>query len=161
MKRYPALLLVLALLFLCLFSGASADQEGDLAYGDLVYRLQPDGTVVITGCTGKNGDLSIPAKIAGAPVTAIAPEAFKSNSALSRVELPDSLVEIGDYAFFYCRNLSFINLPDSVRVVGRNPFAACEVLSEIHISKNHPYLTLQDNVLYSLEDRRLVACYRG
>ena len=81
MKRYPALLLVLALLFLCLFSGASADQEGDLAYGDLVYRLQPDGTVVITGCTGKNGDLSIPAKIAGAPVTAIAPEAFKSNSA--------------------------------------------------------------------------------
>ena len=108
MKRFPALVLVLSMLLLCLFPGASADQISDLAYGDLTYRFQADGTVVITGCTGKSGDLSIPARISGVPVTAIAPEAFKSCNTLSRVELPDSLVEIGDYAFFYCRNLSFV-----------------------------------------------------
>ena len=47
MKRIPAVLLVLVLVFLCLFS-AAAESETDLKSGDYSYRLQPDGTAVIT-----------------------------------------------------------------------------------------------------------------
>ena len=124
MKRIPALLLALVLSLLCLFSYASANQDTDLSYGDFLYRLQADGTVMLTGYTGENGDLTVPSRIGGGDVTVIGPETFKSNNSLIRVTLPDTITGIGDYAFFYCRSLSFINLPDSIQEIGRNPFAA-------------------------------------
>ena len=160
MKKIPAVLLAAVLLLLCLFSSASAvtvESAGELTSGEFRYRYRSDGTAVITGYDGKSEELIIPASLGEVPVTAIGSEAFKSNNALLYVTLPTAVEEIGDYAFFYCRNLSMINLPDSVRTVGRNPFAACENLSVIEISDHHPYLSLQDGVLYSLPDQRLIA----
>ena len=158
MRRLRAVLLALMVLFPCLFACASAEQVGIPSFGDFLYSLQADGTAVITGYTGPGGDVSIPADLGGAAVTAIGAEAFRGNNSLARVTLPGTVTELGDYAFFYCRSLTSVTLPDSLRVVGRNPFAACESLAELSVSPDHPSLALRDGVLYSLQDRRLVAC---
>ena len=158
MRRLRAVLLALMVLFPCLFACASAEQVGIPSFGDFLYSLQADGSAVITGYTGPGGDVSIPADLGGAAVTAIGAEAFRGNNSLARVTLPATVTELGDYAFFYCRSLTSVTLPDSLQVVGRNPFAACESLAELSVSPDHSSLALRDGVLYSLQDRRLVAC---
>ena len=155
MKRIPAVLLALILVFLCLFS-AAAESETDLKSGDYSYRLLPDGTAMITRYKGDGEDLFIPSELDGIPVTAIGAEAFKSRNTLMYVSLPDSITEIGDSAFMTCGNLMLINIPDAVKRIGRNPFAGCSSLSDIDISKDHPLLSLQDGVLFSKPDQRLI-----
>ena len=156
MKKVPAILLAAAMLLLCLFSCSFAEEKDVLVSGNYRYRLQEDGTALLLEYTGEGDYLEIPAQLGGAALTVIGPNAFKSCNSLVYVDIPSSVTEVGDYAFFYCRNLSIVNLPDSIRTIGRNPFAACESLSTINISKNHPSLSLQDGVLFSLEDSRLV-----
>ena len=157
MKRLLAWIWLPVLLFLCLFSSAAAEGEDQLTSGDFTYRLREDGTAVLTGYTGNSGDLVIPVQLNGAAVTVIGAEAFKGNTALMTVTLPETLIEIGDYAFFRCENLSYVNLPAGIRELGRNPFASCS-LDCLHLDPGHPALALEDGVLYSLPDQRLVAC---
>ena len=155
LKRIPAGLLVLVLVFLCLFS-AAAESETDLKSGDYLYRIQADGTAMITRYKGDGEDLFVPSELGGVPVTVIGPEVFKSKKTLMYVTLPDSITEIGDSAFMTCGNLMLINIPDAVKRIGRNPFAGCASLSDIDVSKDHPLLTLQDGVLFSRTDQRLI-----
>ena len=157
MKSLLASMLVPVFLFLCLFSLASAESEEWLVSGDFTYRVQADGTAVLTGYTGKKEDLVIPARLNGMAVTAIGAEAFKGKTALMTVTLPETIIEIGDYAFFRCENLTYVNLPAGIREIGRNPFASCS-LDCLDLAPGHPSLALEDGVLYSLPDQRLVAC---
>ena len=76
MKRIPAGLLALVLVFLCLFS-AGAEGDADLKSGDYLYRIQADGTAMITRYKGDHEDLFIPSELDGVPVTIIGPEACK------------------------------------------------------------------------------------
>ena len=114
MKRIPAGLLALVLVFLCLFS-AGAEGDADLKSGDYLYRIQADGTAMITRYKGDHEDLFIPSELDGVPVTTIGPEAFKSKNSLMYVTLPESIKEIGDSAFMACGNLMWINIPDAVK----------------------------------------------
>ena len=152
MRRFSAVLSTLVLLVLCLCSCSFAEEDGSLVSGDYTYRLQTDGSAILTEYRGSSEYLVVPDHFGEAPVKAIGANAFSHNTSILILELPETLESIGDYAFLYCSSLSYLNLPDSVREIGRNPFAGCESLSDIELSSDHAYLALRDGVLYSLAD---------
>ena len=59
---------------------------------------------------------------------------FKRN--LTAIQLPNSLQEIGDYAFAKCDQLQKVDLPDSVEKIGIRAFSMCYLLENIKLSMN-------------------------
>src|SRR5262245_48446343 len=68
------------------------------------------GMVTITGYTGTNGIVTIPSTIVGLPVASIANFAFYQKFILTNVTIPDSVTNIGSYAFFNCRRMTNVAL---------------------------------------------------
>ena len=73
--------------------------------GDYIY-IVTDGNATITGYTGAGGDISIPATLGGYPTVAIADSVFRTIADLTSVIIPDSVTNIGGYAFYYCSQLT-------------------------------------------------------
>lgn len=61
--------------------------------------------VTVDGYVGASGDLLLPAALENKPITAIAPEAFRDNTELTGVLIPDTVTAIGDNAFAGCTGL--------------------------------------------------------
>ena len=78
-------------------------------------------------------NLVIPAEINGIPVTEIAKKAFYEEKAIVSVEFPESLVKIGEYAFYKCTSLSKIELPKNVKSI-EHAFVSCTSLSEVTLN---------------------------
>lgn len=72
---------------------------------EYTYTENRDGTLTITGYTGRDTVLDIPAYINGKAVTAIGYNAFNGNQLLTSVNVPDSVTSINVKAFYYCINL--------------------------------------------------------
>ena len=66
-------------------------------------------------------------------VTEIGNYAFYCCTSLSKVQLPNGLTKIGDSAFDRCENLTEIVIPDSVTEIGYSAFRDCKSLTEIVI----------------------------
>ena len=66
-----------------------------------------NGTITITGYTGRGGVVVIPSTINGLPVTSIGYEAFQYSS-ITGVTIPNSVTNIGGPAFSYCYSLTNI-----------------------------------------------------
>ena len=89
--------------------------------------VKEDGSVTITGIKGgaqesPSGELKIPESIDGVTVRAIAPGAFRGYERLTSVEIPPSVVSIGEDAFRDCAQLSSVLIPASVKEIGRYAF---------------------------------------
>jgi hypothetical protein len=92
-------------------------------------------------------------------LTRISAEICKDFTNLRQVKLPDSVVEIGESAFFNCQNLetiefsqnlttierfafgscsnlSSLTIPDSIKVIDESAFMGCSSLSEVNFGKN-------------------------
>ena len=92
------------------------------------------GRVTITGFDKSvSGDIKIPNTIGGCPVIAVRNGAFSECSALTSIEIPDSVTTIGDGAFSYCSALTSIEIPDSVTTIGNSAFSNCSALTSIEI----------------------------
>jgi len=48
---------------------------------------------------------------------------------------PDTLEEVGDYAFFRCAALTSVRLPQSVRRIGEHAFEQCEALASVALQE--------------------------
>ncbi len=53
-----------------------------------------------------------------------------------RIELPQGLSTIGDFAFIECKNLRSVSIPDTVTEIGSYAFAACEKLTSVKLSNS-------------------------
>ena len=87
----------------------------------------------VTGIGSCNdSDVVIPSVYNGLPVTAIGPDAFASCDSLTSITIPDSVIYIGDYAFYDC-SLTSITIPNSVTSIGSGAFYSCSDLTSISI----------------------------
>ena len=85
--------------------------------------------ITITGYTGRNTSIQIPAQIYGAPVIKIGNDAFK-NKRLTSVTIPNSVTAIGNQAFEQ-NQLTSITIPESVSEIGNRAFANNQLTSLI------------------------------
>ena len=107
-------------------------QEKELAItgGSLYYQIEKD-KITITRFQGTATEVRLPEQIEGMPVTCIDKKAFLSRKNLRRVLLPDSMEEIGDWAFAYCGGLKEVVLPCREIRFGRTVFMECGSLEKL------------------------------
>ena len=152
--------------------GSYIENENDFAVG----RMQ-DGTAYISGYTGTDAYVKIPASIGGAEIQAVGsafsgktdlkgviipegvktilPEAFKGCTALADITLPQSLERISDSAFAGCTALRSVFIPQGVRL-SSFVFAGCTALETIEMQgpsatwadiDREYYYTIQSNFI--------------
>src|ERR1039457_3061914 len=96
-----------------------------------------NGAITITGYTGSGGAVVIPSTTNGFTVTTIGTNAFFYNQNIISVTIPNSITNIGDYAFFGS-SLTNVTIPASVTSIGEAPFTACPSLTAITVNINNP-----------------------
>ena len=89
----------------------------------LTFSFSEDGqTVSITGFDGSRSVVEIPETYGGAKVTSIAAGAFRGQTMITDVVIPDGVTYIGREAFAGCSALVRVKIPTSVTQVGANLF---------------------------------------
>jgi hypothetical protein len=97
-----------------------------------------NGAITITGYTGSWGAVVIPDTTNGYPVTSIGDDAFNASVNancynLTSVTIPDSVTNIGRYAFFSATSLGNVTFGTNVTSIGVDAFAFCIDLSSVTI----------------------------
>ena len=104
----------------------------------LTYEIE-DGKVTITGCdTSLSGDIVLPSKIEGKPVTSI-----------------------GWRAFWYCSSLTSITIPNSVTSIDDWAFNGCEKLTQINVDTANTVYSSENGVLFNKEKTELIRYPEG
>ena len=103
-----------------------ADTQG------LVFELNQDGnSYAITGVGSVTAEtIVVPATYNGKPVTVVADKAFYAINVVTLI-LPDSITEIGEYAFADCIHLTRIYIPEGVKSIGYMALMDCTSLPEV------------------------------
>jgi len=87
------------------------------------YTTNADGvSVTITGYTGFSNNVAIPGTLDGLLVASIGTNAFEGMS-ITNVTIPDSVTNIGDFAFYDCGNLYSVTIGHSVITIGEYAFS--------------------------------------
>ena len=111
-------------------------EEGKWKTDGVVFRYQKSrGNVAILGMEGSVARLHIPESIDGGQVTEICKKAFFNCRSLRQIWLPDSLEEVGSWAFAHCVNLERVELPWKTLRMGKDPFLGSERLGEIFLRR--------------------------
>ncbi len=122
------------------------------------YSVNLDNTATITKYLGSGGAVTIPGTLDGHIVTKIGQDAFLNRIDLTSVIIPDSVVEIGRYAFsatgltsvtilgnvskidlaafFGCTELVSLTVSGSITEIGEWAFAGCTALTSVTIPKS-------------------------
>ena len=116
----------------------------DPSYNKYVYTLNSDGTATLLKFTGTVADVPETVTKGDKPytVTAIGGSAFATidsrdnhidNIYLQSVNLPDTITEIGDSAFYKCKNAAFtsITIPAGVTEIKDDTFGFCTSLQKV------------------------------
>lgn len=108
----------------------------------LEYWEREDGTCYVLGmgeCT--DTDVVIPRRNPkGKPVTEIGMWAFKGETEITSITIPDSVISIAGSAFGGCTSLSSITIPESVTYIGGSAFSSCTSLSSITLPEGMTYI---------------------
>ncbi|MCI5797156.1 MAG: trypsin-like peptidase domain-containing protein, partial [Firmicutes bacterium] len=93
----------------------------------LTFTTRHSGTtyVIVTGYTGNSADVVIPKTYRGVPVECISASAFRNQTQIRSISLPDSLTSIESNAFAGCTGLTSIVIPDKVTSVNSTAFSGC------------------------------------
>ncbi len=160
-KLLSFLFVLIMIISTCVISAGAAqaqeytDKNGVTFY----YALYDDNgkTKAIIGDCRYNKDkaftLSIPSKLGGYPVAAIAEEAMFGHKLIKAVKFPDSLEYIGDYAFNNA-NIPKVTIPKNVSYIGKDVFS---YVKSYTVAKENKYYKSVDGVLYSKDGKYLIS----
>lgn len=101
--------------------------------GTLAYIEEKDG-ICIKRYRGIGTKATVPEFIDGKPVVTIGRKAFLSRKTLQEISLPESIQEIGDWAFAHVEGLRKITIPRRELTRGKDLFLGCKSLEEIILS---------------------------
>ncbi len=109
------------------------------SYGGLKYRVYNDEAAIVK-YTSSWEDVIVPETVDGYKVVAILEDTFKECKNIVNVELPNTIVYIGQNAFCNCSNLEKINLPVNIERIQQATFYGCTNLKEIELPQNITYI---------------------
>lgn len=98
---------------------------------DYEYIIIENGGVQIQKYKGIRKKVAIPAVVENLSVTAIGPYAFDSNTEITSVELPSSIITICNGSFHRCMKLTDVNFPDKLETIERSAFSGCTSLTSV------------------------------
>lgn len=128
LRILSALLAFAMLLTLLPVTAFAADQYRTI---DDVQYVKMDGAIIwrVKSYSGSKSDLTLESKINGANVQIIDRKAFKGNTTLTHVKLPQGLfMDIYDEAFAGCTNLASLDIPVTLSAIGQKAFQNCTSL---------------------------------
>ena len=103
-------------------------EEGTLAY------IEEKNGICIKRYRGIGSKAVVPEEIDGKRVISIGRKAFLSRKTLKEIVLPDTIEEIGDWAFAHTEELKKIVIPRHELTRGKELFLGCKQLEEIVLS---------------------------
>lgn len=98
----------------------------------VLYHKEETG-IWIDGLDSRAAEVEIPGQIAGMPVKGIYKKAFFNSRFLVSLTLPDSLTQIGDWAFAHCPRLVRVCLPHKRMELGKSLFLGSDLVEEIRL----------------------------
>ena len=111
------------------------------------FKKKEDGTYIITGYKGEDTEVSIPEKIGKELVTELGECVFSASAKriknadvrrqITRITIPETVVQIGAGAFRACESLEEIAIPNSVQKMGSHMFVGCKNLKMVAMSSKH------------------------
>ena len=105
-------------------------KEMTVTGGSIIYQLF-SGEIHVTECRVEDALFVIPEEVEQMPVTVIHKKAILGSKLLHELNLPDTLREIGDWAFAHCGSLNRVMLPRKDISFGRGVFKDCKALHSI------------------------------
>ena len=99
--------------------------------GDYKWSVS-DGTYTLVDYVGNATELTLPANYNGEDYV-IGESAFRGNSSITSIEIPNSVTSIGIRAFYDCSGLTSITIPNSVTSIGNYAFEGCTGLTSVTI----------------------------
>ena len=114
-----------------IFSGCNALEKITIPLVDIGYTTRDNHIVMYYFNSVMPNSLKSITIIEG--LTALNEHAFAWCTNVETINLPNSLVVIGDYAFFDCQSLKNIKIPDGVTSIGEAAFRNCYLLLSINI----------------------------
>ena len=129
MKKFISVLLVICVV-ICLFSGIDvfADTNPEFAFNKV-----SGSEVYLSGYNGDDEIVEIPSEYEGIPVTTISFQAFSHQLGMKKVIIPDSVKEIGGYAFSGCPALEEVVFSDNIEKIGDRAFFNCKKLKTVNL----------------------------
>ena len=147
-------ILLLCTFFCILFGVQNVQAQEYKTYEGFEYTYSSSkDCIYIVKYIGTEAYVTVPASIDGKEVRYLC-DAFKNNTTIKKVELPDTLVDMGrftgctsleeivisgkvkkipSYAFNGCKSLKSVQFPNGLLEIGNYAFAKCEALTEVVI----------------------------
>ncbi|MDE6519385.1 MAG: leucine-rich repeat protein [Ruminococcus sp.] len=121
-------------------SFTSSASEEEITYNEMTFSVYEKELLLIS-YSGTDSYIEVPEKIDGYTVTEIGNYAFRDNTQLKSIKLPDTINDIGISAFQNTGLVSF-DVPENVTSIHTNTFADCINLEKINLSDNVSYMYL-------------------
>jgi len=128
------------------------------------YEFNDDNETVSVRALGdvkKNGVVEIPSKIVTKnktyPVTGILDGGLSSCSTATEIIIPNTIKNIGAYAFQGCYGLTSITIPASVETIGEFAFDECVALNFINVAAQNSNYSSIEGAMYN-EDASSLIC---
>lgn len=127
----------------------------------LYYILNNE--VTVTGYSSElNSSLFVPQEISGYPVKSIDDYAFKGNSDIKKLFLPETLKSIGSCAFKDCEVLEEVAVTAGVETIGKLAFAGCVSLKSFKVDDNNQsFSSDSQGVLFNKDKTTLISYPAG
>ena len=126
--------------FVNLMNSVKLDPDGWHQPGTaLVNGLLSDGGRIMS-YSGSDEDVSIPEIIGDYNTVYIGPNAFKDNTSVRKIVIPEGVTEIQGNAFSGCTNLETVVLPETMNFIYQNAFRDCPNLKDVVLPESVSYV---------------------